>query len=240
MAQTFSININLLSVDNTGSTGLASGTEYTATNASLFQRGHYTITPTVIVSINDDNQASFSWGSYTGDASWYVCSQNGYHIDIEFSTDNVNWQTISSAFVNNSATQSCDGVYKTWEMVRDLVNNLAPAQLTSSGYLRINTWTLHAAPTYTSDDYFPYAYPNQAASQVVAAGVDIKLDYRPGETYDGTAYMSHNRSDGVCEVHENGAWTSMRTDGYPTAKGNPPEVYHNGTYFNMGKTGQEA
>lgn len=64
------------------------------------------------------------------------------------------------------------------------------------------------------------------------------FDYRPGMTWDGKNWMSHNRDGGVCNVYT-GSWTEMRTSGYPDAKGNPPLLYRDGGLWNQAKIGQE-
>lgn len=234
MAKNYSVSINLQSVDYTGA--LASGTCYTAANAGSFGRNHFNITPTVNMALNDDNVLSFSWGGYTGSSVWYVCSVHGYHLDVQFSTDNRNWSTIASAFVNENRTQTCDGTYHAWEMVRDLTNSLKSTQLTQPGYLRLITWTEQACPTTA----LPNAYPNQVASEAVAAEIhiDVEVDYRPGSTYNGSTFMSHNRSGGVCNVYT-GSWTEAKTKDYPTGRGDPPEAYRDGGWYNMAKIGQE-
>lgn len=66
----------------------------------------------------------------------------------------------------------------------------------------------------------------------------LDFDYRPGETWDGGDWLSHNRGGGVAEVWE-GSWNEMRTEGFPNAKGNPPECYRDGDWWNMAKIGRE-
>lgn len=251
MAQSGTISVHIESVDNTG--GIASGTCQDASNLSSFTRGHYTVTPTINWSINDNNQISFTWGGYTGDSSWWVCTTTGYHLDVQFSPNGTTWTTIASAFLNNSNTQPCPGTYdcscntayKTYIMCQDLVAQLTPTQLTQSGYLRIYTWTSAACPDSTTDpgtigvDVFPYAYPTASASEAVAVPVFIELDYRPGATWNGTNFMSHNRNGGVANVWNGNVWQEMRTEGAPTGKGNPPLIYRDGDWYNMAKLGQE-
>lgn len=235
MAHNYSVSVNLQSVDYTGA--LASGTCYTAANAGSFGRNRYSITPTVNMVLDDDNNLSFSWGGYTGNSGWYVCSVNGYHLDVQFSTDNRNWSTIRSAFMNETKTQTCDGVYKAWQMLQDLTGMLSPIQLTEPGYLRIITWTERACPTTD----LPNAYPNQVASEAVAAEVHIEevvTDYRPGMVYNGSNFMSCNRDSGVCDIYT-GSWTEMRTSGAPTERGDPPIIYRDNNWWNQAKIGQE-
>lgn len=66
-------------------------------------------------------------------------------------------------------------------------------------------------------------------------------DYRPGMTWNGNAFMSHNRSNGgVCTYWNGTKWEEMRTDDYPTGKGNPPLLYRDGDWYNQAKIGQDA
>lgn len=66
------------------------------------------------------------------------------------------------------------------------------------------------------------------------------FDYRPGATWNGVAYMSHNRDGGVCSVWNGTKWAECRTEGYPDAKGNPPVLYRDNDYYNMAKFGEQA
>lgn len=66
------------------------------------------------------------------------------------------------------------------------------------------------------------------------------LDYRPGGIYvSGSGWLSHNRSGGADDIYDGSSWNTMRTAGAPSAKGNPPEIYHNGDWYNMRKIDQE-
>lgn len=68
----------------------------------------------------------------------------------------------------------------------------------------------------------------------------LPKDYRPGMTWNGSAFMSHNRNNGgVCNYWNGSAWVEMRTQGYPTDKGNSPLLYRDGDWWNQAKIGQE-
>lgn len=66
----------------------------------------------------------------------------------------------------------------------------------------------------------------------------MPVDYRPGEVWGGSNWLSTNRSSGKCEVWSGTGWTEMRTLNYPTGRGNPPELYRGG-WYNQAKLGQE-
>lgn len=72
--------------------------------------------------------------------------------------------------------------------------------------------------------------------QVWASMFDF--DYRPGMTWNGSNWMSHNRSGGVCNVYE-GTWTEMRTENGGSGTGNPPLCYGSNGWKNQYKLGQE-
>lgn len=242
MAQTGTIQIEVKSVDYTTASG---GECQNASNLSLFGRGKCTLTANLNWSVSDSGQLTFSWGGYTGSVDpsvsfstiegWWVCSQNGYHLDVQFSTDGSNWQTIASSFINNPTTQLCASkTYRAYMMLEDLTNQLPTVSLSQSGYLRIFTWTLRACP----DSSLPYAYPTDSASEAVAVPVFVELDYRPGATWNGSAYMSHNRSGGVANIWNGNSWVDMKTTDGGVGTGNPPLIYNGSQYVNQKKIGQ--
>lgn len=65
------------------------------------------------------------------------------------------------------------------------------------------------------------------------------FDYRPGAIYNGTEWLSHNRSGGDRAIYTGATWQELRTEGAPTATNNPPSIYHDGNWHNMAKTGKE-
>lgn len=67
----------------------------------------------------------------------------------------------------------------------------------------------------------------------------LPADYRPGMTWNGSAYMSHNRNGGTCNYWNGVAWTEMRTQDYSTGKGNPPLLYRDEDWYNQALIGQE-
>lgn len=53
-------------------------------------------------------------------------------------------------------------------------------------------------------------------------------DYVPGMTWNGTAWLSHNRSGGTATtLNNNSTWVQMRTVNGPSGTGNPPLILHN-------------
>lgn len=65
-------------------------------------------------------------------------------------------------------------------------------------------------------------------------------DYRPGMTWNGSAWMSHNRANGgVANIYKNGGWQTMRTENGGVGTGNPPLIYNGTQFVNQRKIGQE-
>lgn len=71
----------------------------------------------------------------------------------------------------------------------------------------------------------------------------IDMDYRPGATYNGSNWMSHNRTGGAARIYNGGSWGEMRTKSGPDyenqpATGDPPLIYTNSGWRNMFNIGQ--
>lgn len=64
-----------------------------------------------------------------------------------------------------------------------------------------------------------------------------ELDYRPGASWDGTTWQSHNRSNGACDIYNGSSYVEMRTANGPDATDNPPHIRHADGYHNMRKIG---
>lgn len=108
------------------------------------------------------------------------------------------------------------------------VNNTFTIQLNGSPTQEVLIWSASGADSSTRYNWLE--------RQVWATMVDF--DYRPGMTWNGSAYMSHNRSGGVCNVWNGSSWKEMRTEGAPSAKGNPPLIFRGNDWFNQAKIGQ--
>lgn len=183
MASSGTITINAQSVDAASSKqaacfpGITSGCCYGDCNPLLYGRGVVSADITLNWTVNDSGLLSFSWNSYSG-ATWYVCSVNGYHIDIDWSTDGINWTTISSSFLNNWPTCSADWNHTVNNISQQLISGLPAVTLTQSGYIRARMWTLNACPTCgIGDDSWPNAFPNDAASKTTAVPVHIDVNW---------------------------------------------------------------
>ena len=192
MASSGSVVINAKSVDNgnNNSCVLTSGTCYTDSNASYFGRGAAQADITLNWSVNDSGLFTVSYGgtSYPG-AAWFVCSSNGYHIDIDFSTDGVNWTTIMSGFRNDWGCPSDNYVA---DIASSVASTISPSAvtLTQSGYIRARMWTPNACPTCgVGTASRPNAFPNDAASTATAVPVHIDVSW--------TATLNYNANGGT-------------------------------------------
>ena len=229
MAASGTITINLKSIDYVGR--LPSGTCYTAANAGSFGRGSASLDTTVNWTINDSNLLSFSDGGSTGSTSWYVCSTNGYTLEIQFSEDQVNWTTIASSHTDDYT--SCIPSETVVGLAHLLITELQPVILTKSGYIRVYTWTNNACPT----SELPNAYPTQSGSQAVAVPIYIEVDYRPGAVRKSGVFTSTNNDGGACHLLKNGTWTEMKTQDGGTGVDNPPSIRRSGAWKNQNKIG---
>lgn len=237
MASSGTFTLVAKSVDYTGA--YASGTCYTAANASGFGRGAATCNIVLNYTINDSGLLTVSYNSATGGA-WCVCSQNGYQIDIDFSTDNVNWTNIMHSFANDwpSCPENCTASAsdEVKHIAQSLCAGLTPVVLTQNGYIRARMWTLRACPT----DILPNAFPNDAASAATAVSIHVDVNYRPGAVRVSNSWKSTNRSGGKCQIRSSGSWSTMTTTNGGTGTGNPPSIRKNNGWVNQSLTGGQS
>lgn len=65
----------------------------------------------------------------------------------------------------------------------------------------------------------------------------FNFDYRPGATWNGVNWMTHNRSNGSCNIFTGSTWETMRTENGGQATDNPPYIAHSSTMYNQRKVG---
>lgn len=102
--------------------------------------------------------------------------------------------------------------------------------ISAGGNVPVLTWVTSGTDSATDYGWLEH--------EVWASWFD--LDYRPGALFDGTRWLSHNRSGGECHVFNGSSYKEMRTVGGPTAMGNPPSVFYNNKWYNMNRTGYGA
>ena len=65
-------------------------------------------------------------------------------------------------------------------------------------------------------------------------------DYRPGKTWIGSNWVSHNRSGGAANIRNgSNSWVEMRTSDGGVGTTNPPYIRHTDAWKNMRETGLE-
>lgn len=109
------------------------------------------------------------------------------------------------------------------------INTTFTITINASGDTTILAWDSSGADNSTTYDWMD--------RQVWASWFD--LDYRPGAALDNV-WLSHNRSSGTRHIFDGSKFTEMRTVGAPTAKGNPPSIYHDNAWFNEQRLGKEV
>lgn len=67
----------------------------------------------------------------------------------------------------------------------------------------------------------------------------LPLDYRPGATWNGTAWKSHNRTAGAANIRSASAWNEMRTNDGGAGSDNPPFMRHSFDWKNMREVGSD-
>lgn len=107
------------------------------------------------------------------------------------------------------------------------VNTTFTLQLTGNPSQEVIIWNSSGANSST--DY------NWLTRQVWATMLDF--DYRPGATWDGSNWQSHNRNGGVCNVWNGSSWKEMRTQEGGSGTDNPPLIYNGSQYVNQKKIG---
>lgn len=170
MASSGNITLYIKSVDYGG----GRGTYYSDLNARW--------------NVSDSGWLTLSEQGYsTNQPAWFICSAVytniiTYYVEwaVEFSTDNVNWTTLSTQRV--AVKGPCQSVnYLTGtnvkRMMQDFVSSWGGCQLTSSGYIRVSCGAnLPPAP----DASYRYAFPNKVYSQ--ASQAPAWIDYSWGAT----------------------------------------------------------
>ena len=110
---------------------------------------------------------------------------------------------------------------------------LAPGQ-------NANRSTVH----YTNDAHFTGGGQEGLYDDVFRMGITFKnilpADYRPGKVWNGSAWLSHDRTGGAANVRNTSSFVEMRTVDGPTGTGNPPLIRDASSYHNMRLIGQNS
>lgn len=87
------------------------------------------------------------------------------------------------------------------------------------------------------------ALPN-IYTDILGIGIRFKnilpADYVPGATWNGTKWLSHNRTGGTADIRNNSnAWVQMRTYDGGVGTDNPPYIRHQSAWKNQRLIGEE-
>ena len=110
---------------------------------------------------------------------------------------------------------------------------LAPGQ-------NANASTVH----YTNDAHYSDGSQGSLFDDVMRMGMSFRnilpADYRPGKVWNGSAWLSHDRTGGAANVRNTSSFVEMRTVDGPTGTGNPPLIRDASSYHNMRLIGQNS
>lgn len=118
--------------------------------------------------------------------------------------------------------------------------DLGTATFTLAPGQNANRSTVH----YTNDAHFTGGGQEGLYDDVFRMGITFKnilpADYRPGKVWNGSAWLSHDRTSGAANVRNTSSFVEMRTLDGPTGTGNPPLIRDASTYHNMRLIGQNS
>lgn len=186
--------------------------------------------------LSDSNVLTIRHGSsesLAGNASsWGICgTTSGYGIRgiVQFSSDGgASWQELTSGYQEVAICSNLTNVYNTMQTV---VNQFQPVQLSVPGLVRVTYGgTRQPAPSASLPNAFP-SYVTSEADQV-PINIPVETDYVPGQVFNGSVWVSHNRSGGKAQIFDGGTWKDMRTK---EGQGDAPEIYDGASWKNMRK-----
>lgn len=130
----------------------------------------------------------------------------------------------------------------------------APSAQTASTGAGNYTFTIPSTrPTHAWWDFLGWAGSSSATTSQYSPGASITLlessptktlyavwdkSYIPGQIWDGSAWMSHDRANRTAGIWNGSSWRTMRTKDGATGSGDPPEIQHSSGLKNMRKIGQ--
>lgn len=125
-------------------------------------------------------------------------------------------------------------------------NQVATAH-TISGVLSLGTETFTLAPGQTTvvrpSLYLHNQTVGMSSYDDIWMGVQFRnplpADYRPGKTWNGTTWVSHNRTSGATNIKTTSNWREMRTYDGGAGADNPPYIRHSNDWRNQRLIGQE-
>lgn len=97
---------------------------------------------------------------------------------------------------------------------------------------------------YKNDAHYAGGSQEGLYDDIMRMGLTFKnilpADYRPGKVWNGSTWLSHDRTGGAANVRNTSSFVEMRTVDGPTGTGNPPLIRDASTYHNMRLIGQNS
>ena len=130
----------------------------------------------------------------------------------------------------------------------------AAANATYANNVDLGTYSMFLPPGHATDTYGTVYYRSNTCGHDgdgPGAYVDefwmginfrntLPPDYRPGDTFSGGEWWSHDRSSGWAGIWNGSTFAEMRTEsGDGSTMGNPPYIFGNGNWRNQRKIGRE-
>lgn len=203
-------------------------------------RGHVQMKTYINWSLNDSNYLTLSYGwseSISGSAQyWGVCGVSGtnYAIvgKIQYSTDGGNsWQDLDTRQVT---TAICPSLTNTYNTMKTIVDQFGSYHLTQPGLLRV-AYGGNSQPAPSVD--LPNAFPSWVTSSgdQVPVNIPVVTDYFPGAIYNGSSWVSHDRSGGKVQIYNGSTWRDEKTKDGGSGSSDAPEIYNGSAWKNMRK-----
>lgn len=184
------------------------------------------------------------------------CQVSISYSNVQWTLNNDNSVTITGNIASDSLVRT--GVYagttnidfQIWTEFNGQRTFSAVAHGESSGSYDLNipaSFTITVPPQTTStaasihffNQAVGYSFtPDEFTVGLIVTNPNLP-DYRPGKIYNGSNWMSHNRSAGFEKIYTSASTTrEMRTQNGGVGTGNPPVIY-NGAWLNDRKIGNE-
>lgn len=174
-----------------------------------------TINTTVDKMVRDDTKGNPNWGGTYG-REMQVKREEGGAVLWSIANDPINYNHT----ILNSAVDLGTFTYS--------IQPGGTSQFRASTFIKSHTPGFPDQAPYTDYIWAGIAFYN-----------NLPKDYRPGMIWNGTAWMSHNRSKGAFNIrNSNGDWQECRTENAGSV-GNPPAIYYDNAMRNMRLIGRQ-
>lgn len=175
---------------------------------------------------------------------------NNLDITINTSITGITRNNIKGVPNSNGWTRTLRiGQYQGGPVIKTISNDPINTAHTISGAIDLGEYKFSLAPGEDAARSAIYIF-NYAPEYSETQGIDhiylgvrfintLPKDYRPGMVWNGSNWMSCNRSTGVCQIWNGTAWEEMRTLDGGVGTENPPLSYNGSEWVNQSKIGQE-